>query len=252
MGSHDEYGKRVLRRATNGEVEQFGGPVEIDYGAGLPARIDGAIGKNIAVEVESRTAKQVRGAVLDLICHPCPKKLLLLLPVHMPDPDVTAKQSENIMCRFLDRDSFRVLVLTGSGDSPKEAADSKLVSGALAELGFQGTAVQTHISERAEMHEVHRTTSMPQPNRAGGKYGKLEKYLRTLPASTKNLSLTFQEVEQILGFSLPASALTYREWWSNQADVSNRPQARAWMNSGFRVKTVRQSGRDSWVKFVHR
>lgn len=245
MGSHDEYGKRVLFLATKGAVEQYGPPVEVDLGAGLPARIDGAVGGNIAIEVESRTSKQVRGAVLDLICHPYPKKLLLLLPVHMANPDVTAKQSENILARFVPRDSFRVLLLNGSGDDPKAYQDARLVSGALAELGYRSIERPARSDEPVGL--LHQAA---QPRRSGGKYEALENYLRALSPSTKELSLTFQQLEEILGFSLPASAAKYREWWSNQADVSNRPQARAWTSAGFQVDTVRQRGEDSWVSFI--
>lgn len=36
MGGHDDYGKRLLWEATGGAVEQYGPPIEIDYGAGQP------------------------------------------------------------------------------------------------------------------------------------------------------------------------------------------------------------------------
>jgi len=98
---HDEYGKRVLHEATEGRVVLYGRPIEINYGAGLPARIDAAIG-DIAVEIESRVSKQVRGALLDLICHPYSKKLLVLLPVHMSNPMITAVQ-----CKISSNDSPR-------------------------------------------------------------------------------------------------------------------------------------------------
>ena len=96
MGSHDAYGKEILRKVTNGTLNQDGSALEIDYGTRFPARIDGTAGGYIAIEVESRTAKQVRGAVLDLICHPYPKKLLILLPVHMSNPVEIAEQCRNI------------------------------------------------------------------------------------------------------------------------------------------------------------
>jgi hypothetical protein len=68
---HDEYGKRVLCTAAP-QALIYGPTVAVDYGAGQGARIDGTVG-DIAVGIESRVAKQVRGAVLDLICHPFPK-----------------------------------------------------------------------------------------------------------------------------------------------------------------------------------
>ncbi len=133
MGAHDEYGKRVLREATKGTAVHYGTPVEINYGTGHPARIDAIVG-DIAVEVESRVSKQVRGAVLDLICHASPKKLLVLLPVHMSDPDVTAEQCRNIMKRFCPVNSFRVVVLKGSGDRHQLTEDSGIVAAALVDL----------------------------------------------------------------------------------------------------------------------
>src|SRR5438876_10010428 len=114
MASHDDYGKRVMREAVGSAFTDWGSSLEIDYGAGGPARIDGTIGRTIAVEVESRVSKQVRGAVLDLICHRYPKKLLLLLPVHMNNPVVTADQCRFIFAKFLDSEDFRVVLLTGS------------------------------------------------------------------------------------------------------------------------------------------
>ena len=101
MGSHDEYGKRVILAATHQRARIDGISVELDFGAGRPGRIDGTFDDQVAIEVESRVSKQVRGAVLDLILHPYPKKLLLLLPAHMTDAIVTKHQCERIFQRFL-------------------------------------------------------------------------------------------------------------------------------------------------------
>jgi hypothetical protein len=134
MGSHADYGNKVLLEATNGLFEQYGPAVEIDYGAGLPARIDGVVDNSVAVEIESRVSKQVRGAVLDLICHRCPNKLLILVPVHMQNPEVTAAQCENVLARFCDDDKFRVIVLEGTGNDPHHDIDATLVAAALRQL----------------------------------------------------------------------------------------------------------------------
>lgn len=134
MGSHDDYGKQVLIGATDGACEFYSTDVEINYGAGLPARIDGAINGTIAVEVESRTSKQIRGAVLDLIFHPYPKKLLILLPVHMSNLEIAAKQCRFAMRRFVQDHDYEVIVLTGHGSEPRLAADVDLVRSAIRKL----------------------------------------------------------------------------------------------------------------------
>jgi len=63
VGSHDKYGKDVLRAAAGKAFLDRGASVKVDFGTGHPARIDGTVSGTIAVEVESRTSKQVRGAV---------------------------------------------------------------------------------------------------------------------------------------------------------------------------------------------
>jgi hypothetical protein len=136
MGSHDDYGKQVLRSASRGMVEDWGPPVEIYYHAGHAARIDGVVDRNIAVEVESRVSKQVRGAVLDLLFHSCPKKLLILLPVHMSDVQATAAQCRYILSRWVNPADFRVVTLSGTGSAPELDTDIVTVQNALRELGF--------------------------------------------------------------------------------------------------------------------
>jgi hypothetical protein len=80
------------------------------------------------------------------------------------------------------------------------------------------------------------------------KYEPLELHLRAVPAGTKELTLSFAEIERILGAPLPASAKSHRPWWGNQKDSKTRPQAHAWLSAGFLVDTVNQSNSAS-VRF---
>jgi len=50
-----------------------------------------------------------------------------------------------------------------------------------------------------------------------------------------SLSLTFQDIEQILGFPLPLSAYSHRAWWANSL---SHPQAGSWLNVGWKVSKV--------------
>lgn len=140
MGSHDIYGKALLESVAGDAYVSFGPPVEVEYGAGLPARIDGAVDNCIAVEIESRTSKQVRGAVLDLIVHNYKKKLLILLPVHMSNPKIAAEQCCFALSKFIKDDDFRVVVLAGHGNNPRQKEDREIVKTALTELGFTKNA----------------------------------------------------------------------------------------------------------------
>ena len=50
----------------------------------------------------------------------------------------------------------------------------------------------------------------------------------------ESITLTFEEVEELIYNKLPKSAFRYRQWWANGGHV----QAYAWMNAGYLVKKV--------------
>jgi len=110
--------------------------VEVAYGTTGGATLDGVVGDSIVVEIESRVSKQVRGAVLDLICHNYSKKLLVLVPVHMSNPTLCSDQCRNILGRFIKPGDYRVIVLAGSGFVQALQTDAELIRRALEELGF--------------------------------------------------------------------------------------------------------------------
>jgi len=85
-----------------------------------------------------------------------------------------------------------------------------------------------------------------------GKYEPLERYLRSIPKSTRDITLSFPELERILSATLPDSAITHRPWWANQVDSKSRPQAHAWLSAGFVVDTVNQGRRIGSVRFKRR
>jgi hypothetical protein len=84
------------------------------------------------------------------------------------------------------------------------------------------------------------------------KYEALERHLKSQEGSRREISLSFAEIESLIGQPLPRSAYTYREWWSNQTDVSNRPQAKAWIGAGFEVDGVQQRKDIGVVRFRRR
>jgi hypothetical protein len=135
MGMHDKYGKRTLKGAAGPAYAASTPSVRADYGLGRYANVDGTVGSQIAVEIESRVSKQVRGAVVDLVLHSYPKKLLILLPVHMNNPERTVAQCEHILARFLDKSDLRVVLLQGHGSDHKNEIDIRIVRRARDQLG---------------------------------------------------------------------------------------------------------------------
>jgi hypothetical protein len=59
------------------------------------------------------------------------------------------------------------------------------------------------------------------------KYEPLSEYLTN--SGLNSISLTFQEIEDILDFPLPKSATIYRAWWENSGHV----QAKSWSSAGY-------------------
>lgn len=80
-----------------------------------------------------------------------------------------------------------------------------------------------------------------------GKYTPLEQYLRNLPPSQRDVTLSFDQIEAILKVKLPASAYEDERWWRHEKE-GNHVNTRAWANAGWQVAEVRFSPRR--VRFV--
>lgn len=80
-----------------------------------------------------------------------------------------------------------------------------------------------------------------------GKYHPLERYLRSLPASQEQVTLSFESIEQVLNDQLPPSAHEHRAWWGNQKR-GTQVESISWMDAGWMVDTVNL--REKWVRFV--
>jgi hypothetical protein len=68
----------------------------------------------------------------------------------------------------------------------------------------------------------------------GGRYEMLHRHLAGL--AEREVSLSFDEIERLIGRSLPASARQHRAWWSN----GSHSHSRAWLDAGYEVAGVDQ------------
>jgi hypothetical protein len=66
------------------------------------------------------------------------------------------------------------------------------------------------------------------------KYRNLTSHLASLEAHISRCTLSFQEIEEKLGFALPKSAYAYPAWWSNQTG-DGHSQSAAWQSIGWRT-----------------
>jgi len=138
---HDQYGKHILRTAFPGEFTAAP-PFSFGDGAGS-ATIDGLLNSGIAVEIESRVNKQVRGALLDLALHPSRKKLLLVMNVR--GNDITPRQAEEILRKICPpRCVFKVVTLDGNGALPCDTTDVRKVKAAVKKLNQESARLASN------------------------------------------------------------------------------------------------------------
>src|ERR1700722_18898390 len=65
-------------------------------------------------------------------------------------------------------------------------------------------------------------------------YDPLGKYLKRNAAS--RISMTFRDVEAVIGKKLPASAFRHRPWWANEE--RGHSHAKAWLQAGYETAQV--------------
>lgn len=66
------------------------------------------------------------------------------------------------------------------------------------------------------------------------KYEPLKKYL--IDSKEDTISISFDEIADILNEKLPPSAFNHRAWWSN--NESNSVITRAWLAAGYKTRNV--------------
>lgn len=71
------------------------------------------------------------------------------------------------------------------------------------------------------------------------RYAPLADFLLSQPGKIDQVRLTFDEIEAMIGGSLPASAYQHRAWWAN--DTQGHPHAQMWLESGWRTTYINQT-----------
>lgn len=77
------------------------------------------------------------------------------------------------------------------------------------------------------------------------RYAALAVYLQHQTPKTDNLSLTFKQIEEIIGSELPLSAYRHRSWWAN--DQVSHVQSQQWLSADWKVASVNMT--EQQVKF---
>jgi len=79
------------------------------------------------------------------------------------------------------------------------------------------------------------------------KYLPLDEWFRKQPTTAEPIELTFDQVEAILGSTLPKSATKLKTWWTN-VQPKIQSHRTAWLNNGWQVSEFDLEARR--VKFV--
>jgi len=80
------------------------------------------------------------------------------------------------------------------------------------------------------------------------KYEALRRYLEGQPGTTPSVTVTFRQIERILGFPLPNSARSYQAWWANDTTHSHA----VWLEAGWKTREVDMaSERVTFVRAGH-
>ena len=79
--------------------------------------------------------------------------------------------------------------------------------------------------------------SQPSQPRIRPDYGRLSGFLSG--HAERTATLTFDELERLVGAPLPTDAYDRRAWWEEKG----RPHARAWSRAGWRVQAADVLGR---------
>ena len=99
MGKYQRYAEEVLA-VTFGERWDRNSDTVFSFGkdAGT-GEVDGTIDENIAVEIGVGSPKQIRASVLDLIFHPFPGKLLILVDTPEHETGRSVRQAGAILAQ---------------------------------------------------------------------------------------------------------------------------------------------------------
>lgn len=171
---------------------------------------DGAL-PIVAFEIESswRSRKHVKGSLLNL--HDCGASLGVIVLAGSSKADDSLRQFAR---QLVDRPGGKVLIWT-------EADLRALANGTVV------TDLSITVDERIEGEEMER---IPAAKEHKGKYRPLWEWLRN--QERRPITVTFADVERILGNPLPDSARSHQAFWHGHS----HPAGRAIIDAGWRAR----------------
>lgn len=81
------------------------------------------------------------------------------------------------------------------------------------------------------------------------KYDPLRDALTAAAAKRREVVMSFQEIETVLGFPLPRSARAYDAWWRNKSPESRHSQNQSWLKAGYEIGGLDRKSNGGMVWF---
>ncbi|MEH7505815.1 hypothetical protein V7152_28325 [Neobacillus drentensis] len=81
-----------------------------------------------------------------------------------------------------------------------------------------------------------------------GKYERLYQSLNKMDKEVSKLTLSFDEIEELLQFKLPTSAYKYSAWWANETEGTHS-HSRSWLLSGWKTSDVKLGEKVTFIKY---
>jgi hypothetical protein len=80
-----------------------------------------------------------------------------------------------------------------------------------------------------------------------GKYERLYQSLNKKEKEVSSLTLSMNEIEEILDFKLPPSAYKYSAWWANESEGTHT-HAHSWLMAGWKTTEVKPGNKVTFIK----
>jgi hypothetical protein len=112
---------------------------------------------------------------------------------------------------------------------------------------YNGTVPSHQDQIETNTDDIDRAENLTEGRKNMSNYDALFSYLSKQTAS--ELTLTFEEIESILGFRLPPSSYNYQAWWSN-SKINDHPHSHAWQAAGYKTAGYSSSIWKHQITFV--
>lgn len=170
----------------------------------------------------------------------------------------SVRETRNLLAHFRgdlspeqrDRLKFTVDWLTRCQEEYQEKREREKKQGIVARFRITEVSPETLIEQLLPSSQASQDTTssdtvsstdfaVTESATGGGRYAALADWLQSQPGRIDEVQRTFNQIEEIIGSDLPASARNHRAWWAN--DSISHSQSQLWLDAGWRTTYINLS-----------